>query len=76
YNSFVKVVDPQGTRHSFERVIKWIILSIVYEKGEDFSAFTPGKCSSFYAVLLSYVAVCTGSEDASETTLVYLVGEN
>ena len=27
-NSFVKVVDP---RHSFKGVIKWIILSIVYE---------------------------------------------
>ncbi|CAN6811719.1 unnamed protein product [Brassica oleracea] len=45
-------------------------------KGEDFSASTSGKCSSFYAVLLSYVAVCTGPEDASETTSVYLVGEN
>ncbi|KAF3550155.1 hypothetical protein DY000_02004730 [Brassica cretica] len=45
-------------------------------KGEDFSAFTSGKCSSFYAVLLSYVVVCTGPEDASETTSVYLVGEN
>ncbi|WZZ85993.1 hypothetical protein YC2023_114572 [Brassica napus] len=45
-------------------------------KGEDFSASTSGKCSSFYTVLLSYVAVCMGPEDASETTSVYLVGEN
>ncbi|KAH0916119.1 hypothetical protein HID58_030565 [Brassica napus] len=44
-------------------------------KGEDFSVST-GKCSSFYTVLLSCVAVCTGPEDASETTSVYLVGEN
>ncbi|CAG7894162.1 unnamed protein product [Brassica rapa] len=44
-------------------------------KGEDFSVST-GKCSSFYTVLLSGVAVCTGPEDASETTSVYLVGEN
>ncbi|KAF3508297.1 hypothetical protein F2Q69_00003997 [Brassica cretica] len=46
-----------------------------FSLGEDFSAFTSGKCSSFYAVLLSYVVVCTGPEDASETTSVYLVGE-
>ncbi|CAF2062988.1 BnaC06g29880D [Brassica napus] len=45
-------------------------------KEEDFSASTSGKCFSFYTVLLSYVAVCTGPEDASETTSVYLVGEN
>ncbi|KAF2539718.1 hypothetical protein F2Q68_00019432 [Brassica cretica] len=47
-----------------------------FSLGEDFSASTLGKCSSFYTVLLSYVAVCTGPEDASETTSVYLVGEN
>ncbi|KAJ0232632.1 hypothetical protein HA466_0193830 [Hirschfeldia incana] len=49
---------------------------LISMKGEDCSASTSGRCSSFYTVLLSCVAVCTGPEDASESTSVYLVGEN
>uniref|UniRef100_M4DMS0 Uncharacterized protein n=1 Tax=Brassica campestris TaxID=3711 RepID=M4DMS0_BRACM len=45
-------------------------------KGDVFSVSLSRYSFSFFTVLSSCVAVCTGPEDAIESTTVFLVGEN
>ncbi|CAF2065456.1 unnamed protein product [Brassica oleracea] len=75
-NSLVGAPVWDSISPSFSREKCLLPSFLLSMKGDVFSVSLSRYSSSFFTVLSSCVAVCTGPEDAIESTMVFLVGEN